>query len=74
MRREYEEFKARLDALFTVIPQRSEAYNRANTKGAKATWMADGTQWPGTWIEPAENHRKGHHAGIVQVKIKFTNA
>lgn len=69
MRREYEEFKARLDALFTVIPQRSEAYNRANTKGAKATWMADGTQWPGTWIEPAENHRKGHHAGIVQIML-----
>ncbi|KAM0900813.1 hypothetical protein ACQ4PT_020384 [Festuca glaucescens] len=67
--REYDEFKERLDALFTVIPKRG--YNHADTKGdAKATWMADGTQWPGTWIEPAENHKKGQHDGIVQVMLK----
>ncbi|KAL6657844.1 hypothetical protein ACP70R_005624 [Stipagrostis hirtigluma subsp. patula] len=71
VRREYEEFKARLAALFTVIPQRSEAYERDRGKGggAKATYMADGTHWPGTWIEPAENHRKGQHAAIVQVML-----
>uniref|UniRef100_A0A0E0I256 Uncharacterized protein n=1 Tax=Oryza nivara TaxID=4536 RepID=A0A0E0I256_ORYNI len=70
VRREYEEFKARLDALFTVIPQRSEAsVGNANTKGAKATLMADGTPWPGTWTEPAENHKKGQHAGIVKVML-----
>ncbi|XP_051215412.1 probable mixed-linked glucan synthase 8 isoform X2 [Lolium perenne] len=67
--REYDEFKERLDALFTVIPKRG--YNHADSKeGAKATWMADGTQWPGTWIEPAENHKKGQHDGIVQVMLK----
>ncbi|NP_001409116.1 probable mixed-linked glucan synthase 9 isoform 1 [Oryza sativa Japonica Group] len=70
VRREYEEFKARLDALFTDIPQRSEAsVGNANTKGAKATLMADGTPWPGTWTEPAENHKKGQHAGIVKVML-----
>ncbi|OEL23112.1 Mixed-linked glucan synthase 2 [Dichanthelium oligosanthes] len=69
VRREYEEFKVRIDSLFNTIYQRSEAYKRNNTKedGVKATWMADGTQWPGTWIEQAENHRKGQHAGIVKV-------
>ncbi|KAJ1276967.1 hypothetical protein BS78_05G257600 [Paspalum vaginatum] len=69
VRREYEEFKVRIDSLFNTIYQRSEAYNRKNTKedGVKATWMADGTQWPGTWIEQAECHRKGQHAGIVKV-------
>jgi hypothetical protein len=69
VRREYEEFKVRIDSLFNTIYQRSEAYNRKNTKedGVKATWMADGTQWPGTWIEQADNHRKGQHAGIVKV-------
>ena len=69
VRREYEEFKVRIDSLFNTIYQRSEAYNSKNTKqdGVKATWMADGTQWPGTWIEQAENHRKGQHAGIVKV-------
>nr|CAB3454607.1 unnamed protein product [Digitaria exilis] len=71
VRREYEEFKVRIDSLFNTIYQRSEAYNRKNTKeeGVKATWMADGTQWPGTWIEQAENHRKGQHAGIVKVVL-----
>ncbi|XP_062187710.1 mixed-linked glucan synthase 4-like [Phragmites australis] len=69
VRREYEEFKVRIDSLFNTIQQRSEAYTGKNTEenGVKATWMADGTQWPGTWIEQAENHRKGQHAGIVQV-------
>lgn len=71
LRREYEEFKTRLDTLFTVIPQRSEAHGREDAKGGggKATWMADGTQWPGTWTEPADGHRKGDHAGIVQVML-----
>ncbi|KAL6657842.1 hypothetical protein ACP70R_005622 [Stipagrostis hirtigluma subsp. patula] len=69
VRREYEEFKVRIDSLFSTIHQRSDAYNSKNAQenGVKATWMADGTQWPGTWIEQAENHRKGQHAGIVQV-------
>ncbi|GJN11424.1 hypothetical protein PR202_ga29617 [Eleusine coracana subsp. coracana] len=32
MSKEYDEFKVRLDALFTKIPQRSEAYNNAEAK------------------------------------------
>lgn len=69
VRAEYEEFKVRLDTLSDTIRQRSEVYNSMETKegDAKATWMADGTQWPGTWIDPTENHRKGNHAGNVQV-------
>ncbi|KAL6657843.1 hypothetical protein ACP70R_005623 [Stipagrostis hirtigluma subsp. patula] len=68
--REYDEFKVRLDALFTKIPQRSDAYDHAeDQEGAKATWMADGTQWPGTWFEPTEQHKKGQHAGIVKVML-----
>ncbi|KAF0905130.1 hypothetical protein E2562_000927 [Oryza meyeriana var. granulata] len=66
VRREYEEFKVRIDSLFSTIRQRSDAYN-AKDAGENATWMADGTRWPGTWIEPVENHRTGQHAGIVQV-------
>ncbi|TVU38482.1 hypothetical protein EJB05_11854 [Eragrostis curvula] len=70
MSREYDEFKVRLDALFTKIPQRSEAYNNADSKqGSKATLMADGTEWPGTWFEPAPNHKRGQHAGIVEVML-----
>uniref|UniRef100_A0ACD5U858 Uncharacterized protein n=1 Tax=Avena sativa TaxID=4498 RepID=A0ACD5U858_AVESA len=69
VRREYEEFKVRIGSLASTIRQRSHAYNSSSGKGvgARATWMADGTQWPGTWIEQAENHRRGQHAGIVQV-------
>ena len=33
----------------------------------KATWMADGTHWPGTWIQPSAEHTRGDHAGIIQV-------
>uniref|UniRef100_A0A0D9X063 Glycosyltransferase 2-like domain-containing protein n=1 Tax=Leersia perrieri TaxID=77586 RepID=A0A0D9X063_9ORYZ len=66
VRREYEEFKVRIDSLFSTIRQRSDAFN-AKHAGENATWMADGTHWPGTWLEPAENHRRGEHAGIVQI-------
>uniref|UniRef100_A0A0D9X061 Glycosyltransferase 2-like domain-containing protein n=1 Tax=Leersia perrieri TaxID=77586 RepID=A0A0D9X061_9ORYZ len=66
VRREYEEFKVRIDSLFSTIRQRSDWYN-AKHDGENATWMADGTHWPGTWFEPADNHRRGQHAGIVQV-------
>ncbi|XP_040381876.1 probable mixed-linked glucan synthase 8 [Oryza brachyantha] len=70
MSREYDEYKVRLDSLFTIIPKRSDANNHAQAKeGVKATWMADGTEWPGTWIDPSENHKRGQHAGIVQVML-----
>ncbi|PWZ15869.1 Mixed-linked glucan synthase 2 [Zea mays] len=47
MRREYEEFKVRIDSLFSTVCQRSQAYNRKHAKDdeagmvMKATWMAD---------------------------------
>ncbi|RLM60784.1 CslF6 [Panicum miliaceum] len=72
VRKEYDEFKARINGLEHDIKQRSDAYNAA--RGLKdgeprATWMADGSQWEGTWVEPSENHRKGDHAGIVLVSL-----
>nr|CAB3482237.1 unnamed protein product [Digitaria exilis] len=72
IRKEYDEFKARINGLEHDIKQRSDAYNAA--RGLKdgeprATWMADGSQWEGTWVEPSENHRKGDHAGIVLVLV-----
>lgn len=39
-------------------------------KVQKATWMADGTHWPGTWAVPSRDHAKGDHAGILQVMLK----
>ncbi|XP_031484606.1 cellulose synthase-like protein D1 [Nymphaea colorata] len=36
----------------------------------QATWMADGTHWPGTWLVPSPDHSKGDHAGILQVMTK----
>jgi len=70
VRMEYEEFKARLAALDGTIRERSDVCNaiKATEGDATATWMANGTEWPGTWVEPAENHMKGHHAGVVQVQ------
>ncbi|KAM0842224.1 hypothetical protein ACQ4PT_058497 [Festuca glaucescens] len=71
VRREYGEFKERLDSLSSAISKRSDVYNSMKTDqgDAKATWMANGTQWPGAWIDTTENHRKGHHAGIVKVVL-----
>ncbi|CDP16863.1 unnamed protein product [Coffea canephora] len=36
-----------------------------------ATWMADGTHWPGNWAVPSEDHAEGDHAGILQVNEYF---
>ncbi|XXG43009.1 hypothetical protein AAC387_Pa01g3145 [Persea americana] len=88
IKREYDEFKVRINGLSDVIKKRCDALNRreeeqmglskdrsGDGKGdggnvTKATWMADGTHWPGTWFCPTADHKKGDHAGILQVMIK----
>ncbi|KAJ9185605.1 hypothetical protein P3X46_005217 [Hevea brasiliensis] len=88
-KREYDEFKVRINGLPDSIRRRSDAYHareeikamklqRQNrddepvesVKIPKATWMADGTHWPGTWMHPASEHSRGDHAGIIQVMLK----
>uniref|UniRef100_A0A5B7AYX9 Putative cellulose synthase-like protein D2 n=2 Tax=Davidia involucrata TaxID=16924 RepID=A0A5B7AYX9_DAVIN len=90
VKREYDEFKVRINSLPDSIRRRSDAYNareeikamkrqRENgsdeplesLKISKATWMADGTHWPGTWMVPAPEHSRGDHAGIMQVMLKL---
>ncbi|KAL8156815.1 cellulose synthase-like protein D4 [Apium graveolens] len=88
VKREYDEFKVRINGLPDSIRRRSEAFNareemklikQKRESGAdplepikvkKATWMADGTHWPGTWTSPSAEHAKGDHAGILQVMLK----
>ncbi|OWM67572.1 cellulose synthase-like protein D4 [Punica granatum] len=88
MKREYDEFKVRINALPDSIRRRSDAFNAREEmkmmkhlresgadplepiKVQKATWMADGTHWPGTWAVSAPEHGKGDHAGILQVMLK----
>ncbi|KAJ8754394.1 hypothetical protein K2173_002845 [Erythroxylum novogranatense] len=36
----------------------------------KATWMADGTHWPGTWTGSSPEHDRGDHASIIQVMLQ----
>ena len=85
VKREYDEFKVRINGLPDSIRRRSDAFNareemkmmkHMKESGAdpsepikilKATWMADGTHWPGTWSSPSSEHSKGDHAGILQV-------
>lgn len=86
VKREYDEFKVRINGLSNSIRRRSDAYNaceelkaaklqKKNESGEgveilkipKATWMADGTHWPGTWTVPAAEHSRGDHASIIQV-------
>ncbi|KAL8539982.1 hypothetical protein ACS0TY_001549 [Phlomoides rotata] len=89
VKREYDEFKVRINGLPDSIRRRSDAYNAREEiknmklqrqtaedealevlKVSRATWMADGTHWPGTWIISASEHSKGDHAGIMQVMLK----
>ncbi|KAG4991309.1 hypothetical protein JHK82_024828 [Glycine max] len=91
MKREYDEFKVRINGLPEVIRERSKMHNSKEEKKAKqlakeknggtlpqdytsdvpnATWMADGTHWPGTWYGPTADHSKGDHAGILQIMSK----
>ncbi|KAK1274170.1 Cellulose synthase-like protein D2 [Acorus gramineus] len=89
IKREYDEFKVRINGLPDSIRRRSDAYNareelqelkklRQNAgdepieslKIPKATWMADGTHWPGTWVVTSPQHSRGDHAGIIQVMLK----
>ncbi|KAF8027154.1 hypothetical protein BT93_E0156 [Corymbia citriodora subsp. variegata] len=89
IKREYDEFKVRINGLSDSIRRRSEAFNAReeikamkkqrenaiddeveNVKIPKATWMADGTHWPGTWTATAPEHSRGDHASIIQVMLK----
>ncbi|KAK7252515.1 hypothetical protein RIF29_36509 [Crotalaria pallida] len=89
VKREYDEFKVRVNALPDSIRRRSDAYNAReeikamklwrengndepmeNLKIPKATWMTDGTHWPGTWTASAPEHSRGDHASIIQVMLK----
>ncbi|PWA92463.1 Cellulose synthase [Artemisia annua] len=88
VKREYDEFKVRINNLPDSIRRRSDAFNAREEmkiiqkiresgvdptepiKVKRATWMADGTHWPGTWTSPSPDHKKGDHAGILQVMLK----
>ncbi|CAK8570753.1 unnamed protein product [Lathyrus sativus] len=88
VKREYDEFKVRINGLPDSIRRRSDAFNAREEmkmmkhmkesgadpsepiKVLKATWMADGTHWPGAWAASAREHAKGDHAGILQVMLK----
>ncbi|KAF5729736.1 Cellulose synthase-like D3 [Tripterygium wilfordii] len=88
VKREYDEFKVRINGLFDSIRRRSDTYNTREEVGIlkqwreknddepieslkipKATWMADGTYWPGTWAVPDPEHSRGEHASIIQVML-----
>jgi len=90
VKREYDEFKVRINGLPDSIRRRADAYNASqelkamrkrreneneepieNLKIPKATWMADGTHWPGTWTNAVPEHSRGDHASIIQVIINL---
>ncbi|XP_027930160.1 cellulose synthase-like protein D5 [Vigna unguiculata] len=92
VKREYDEFKVRINSLPESIRRRSNAYNAheelrvkkkqmetdANAsepvKVPKATWMSDGSHWPGTWASAEQDHSRGDHAGIIQAMLAPPNA
>ncbi|CAA7056172.1 unnamed protein product [Microthlaspi erraticum] len=94
VKREYDEFKVRVNSLPEAIRRRSDAYNvheelRAKKKQMemmmgtnpvetvkvpKATWMSDGSHWPGTWSSGEIDNSRGDHAGIIQAMLAPPNA
>jgi cellulose synthase-like protein len=90
VKREYDEFKVRINGLPDAIRRRSDAFNAReemkvlkmvresgtdpseHPKVPKATWMADGSHWPGTWASPSPDHARGDHASILQVHFLNT--
>ncbi|KAI5062289.1 hypothetical protein GOP47_0022828 [Adiantum capillus-veneris] len=92
IKREYDEFKVRINSLPDVIRRRSDACNAQEETKAKraqiergaylleklevpkATWMADGSHWPGGWDTPVNDHCRGDHAGIIQVMLRPPSA
>ncbi|CAL9079326.1 unnamed protein product [Musa textilis] len=92
VKREFDEFKVRINGLPDSIRRRSDAFNAREEmkaikhiresggdptepiKVTKATWMADGTHWPGTWAASAPEHGRGDHASILQVMLKPPSA
>ncbi|KZV44663.1 hypothetical protein F511_38641 [Dorcoceras hygrometricum] len=70
IRRRSEAFNAREEMKLMKHMRESGADPFEQIKVPKATWMADGTHWPGTWAIPSSEHAKGDHAGILQVMLK----
>ncbi|WCJ27792.1 cellulose-synthase like D2 [Euphorbia peplus] len=71
IRRRSDAYHAREEIKAMKIQRQNRDDEPADTvKIAKATWMADGTHWPGTWMQPTSEHTKGDHAGIIQVMLK----
>ncbi|KAK2965221.1 hypothetical protein RJ640_019976 [Escallonia rubra] len=75
VKREYDEFKVRINALPESIRRRSDALNAREgqpltEKVSKATFMSDGRQWHGTWSTAEKGHSRGDHEGIVQVMLR----
>ncbi|CAI9105364.1 OLC1v1004272C2 [Oldenlandia corymbosa var. corymbosa] len=89
VKREYDEFKVRINALPESIRRRSDAYNAQAEllarrkqlelgteaiKVPKATWMSDRCHWPGTWSSAEEGHSRGDHEGIIQMMLMPPNS
>ena len=90
VKRDYDEFKVRINSLPESIRRRSDAYNahedlRSKNKEMqmvdtpplkvpKATWMSDGSHWPGNWASAEPDHARGDHAGIIQVYTSVNNS
>ncbi|KAL8143019.1 hypothetical protein V2J09_016051 [Rumex salicifolius] len=96
VKREYDEFKVRINSLPESIRRRSDAFNaheelkakkkQMETAGGissnlpepikvpKATWMSDGSHWPGTWPSSEPDHSRGDHAGIIQAMLAPPNS
>ncbi|KAA0059589.1 cellulose synthase-like protein D4 [Cucumis melo var. makuwa] len=70
IRRRSDAFNAREEMKMWKHMKETGADAMEPIKVQKATWMADGSHWPGTWVVPSGDHSKGDHAGILQVMLK----
>ncbi|XP_022989294.1 cellulose synthase-like protein D4 [Cucurbita maxima] len=71
IRRRSEAFNAREEMkMWKLMKEKGGPDAMEPIKVQKATWMADGSHWPGTWVVPTGDHSKGDHSGILQVMLK----
>lgn len=47
--------------------------SKLSSSVVKATWMSDGSHWPGTWFSADDDHSRGDHAGIIQAMLAPPN-
>lgn len=65
----HEEIRAKMKKMESVGGGEEEILPAPPVAPQKATWMSDGSHWPGAWSSPAKDHSRGDHCSVIQVML-----